>query len=172
MLDEIFYHVSYNTCALRNLVRSSLNFILSVQSGPFGPLRSEKYTQPSTDINCLTIDSQVCFHGRLFADCVKPSWCITRPTGPLGSTNQNWLCAKLLPIAVSIYPVVCVNSCRLLGTQHYSLCSNGSVCPPSACHPPPPTHPPTHPPPISAIRDITGPVKNSQKPAVNTARQS
>ena len=36
------------------------------------------------------------------------------------------------------------------------------------------THPPpTRPPPISAIRDITGPVKKlSQKPAVNTARQS
>ena len=33
--------------------------------------------------------------------------------------------------------------------------------------------PPTRPPPISAIRDITGPVKKlSQKPAVNTARQS
>ena len=38
-------------------------------------------------------------------------------------------------------------------------------------HPTPP--PPTRPPPISAIRDITGPVKKlSQKPAVNTARQS
>ena len=34
------------------------------------------------------------------------------------------------------------------------------------------THP-HPPPPISAIRDITGPVKKlSQKPAVNTARQS
>ena len=91
-----------------------------------------------------------------------------RPTQ--GSTNQNWLCAKLLPMAVSIYPVVCVHSCRLLGTQHYCLCSNGSFCPPGACHPPPP-HP--TPPPINAIRDITGPVKKlSQKPALNTARQS
>ena len=99
----------------------------------------------STDINCLAIDSQVCFHGRLFADRVKPSWCITGPTGSLGSTNQNWLCAKLLPMAVLIYPVVCVHSCRLLGAQHYCLCSNGSVCPPGACHPPPPPHP-THPP--------------------------
>ena len=36
-----------------------------------------------------------------------------------------------------------------------------------------PRRPPTRPPPISAIRDITGPVKKlSQKPAVNTARQS
>ena len=122
------------------------------------------------DINCLAIDSQVCFHGGLFADRVKPSWCITGSTGPLGSTNQNWLCAKLLPMAISTYPVVCVHSCRLLGTQHYCLCSNGSVCPPGACHPPPPPHPtapphppPTHPPPISAICDITGPVKNYLK---------
>ena len=109
---------------------------------------------------------QVCFHGRLFADCVKPSWCITGPTGPLGSTNQNWLCAKLLPIAVSIYPVVCVHSCCLLGAQHYCLCSNGSVCLPGACHPPtrtaPPHPPPTHPP-ISTICEITGSVKNSLK---------
>ena len=37
----------------------------------------------------------------------------------------------------------------------------------------PPHPPPTRPPPICAIRDITGPVKKlSQKPAVNTTRQS
>ena len=98
---------------------------------------------------------------------VKPSWCIAGPRGSLGSTNQNWLCARLLPMAVSIYPVVCVHSCRLLGTQHYCLCSNGSFCPPGACHPPPPppaTTPRHHPPPpINAIRDITGPVKNYLK---------
>ena len=75
---------------------------------------------------CLAIDSQVCFHGRLFADRVKLSWCITGPTGPLGSTNQNLLHAKLLPMAVLIYPVVCVHSCCQLGTQHYCLCSNSS----------------------------------------------
>ena len=114
------------------------------------------------DINCLAIDSQVCFHGWLFADRVKPSWCITGSTGPLGSTNQNLLCAKLLPMAVLIYPVVCVHSCCLLGTQHYCLCSNSSVCLPSACYPPPPSHP-THPPPISTICDITGPVKTISK---------
>ena len=127
------------------------------------------------EINRLAIDSQVCFHGWLFANRVKLSWYITGPAGPLGSTNQNWLCAKLLPMAVLIYPVVCVHSCRLLGTQHYCLCSNDSDCSPLACHLPPPPHPtPSHPPtPISAIRDITGPVKKlSQKPAVNTARQS
>ena len=51
-----------------------------------------------------TVDSQVCFHRQLFADLVKPSWYITGPVDPLGSTNQNWLGAKLLPMAVSIHP--------------------------------------------------------------------
>ena len=37
----------------------------------------------------MAIDGQVCFHRWLFADPVKPSWCITGPVGPLGSTNQN-----------------------------------------------------------------------------------
>ena len=43
-----------------------------------------------------------------------------------------------------------------------------------ATHPHRPTPlPPAHPLSISAIRDITGPVKKlSQEPAVNTARQS
>ena len=91
---------------------------------------------------------------------VRPCAPHTHPTGPLGSTNQNWLCAKLLPMAVSTHLVVLVHSCRLLGTQHYCLCSNGRVCPPSACHPPPPTHPFT---PYKRIRDITGAVKNYLK---------
>ena len=120
------------------------------------------------DINCLAIDSQVCFHGRLFADPVKPRWCITGPVGPLGSTNQNWLCAKLLPMAVLICPVVCVHSCHLLETQHYCLWPNGreglpSTCPPTPTIPPPPSHSPTHTPLISAICDITGVVKSIPK---------
>ena len=87
---------------------------------------------------------------------VKLSWCITGPVGPLGSTNQNWLGTKLLPMAILIYPVVCVHSCRLLGTQHYCLWSNGKEGQPSVC---PPTQPL-----ITAIRDITGVVKKlSQK---------
>ena len=101
-------------------------------------------------------------------------WCITGPVGLLGSTNENWLCARLLSMAVSVYPVVCVHSSRLLETQHYCLWPNGRKGPPSACppttttpHPLPPTHPL-----ISAIRDITLAVKKlSQKPAVNTAQQ-
>ena len=89
----------------------------------------------STNINCMAIDSQVCFHRQLFADPVKPSWCITGPVGPLGNTNQNWLGAKLLPIAVSIYPVVCVHLCHLLRAQHHCLWPNGREGPPSACPP-------------------------------------
>ena len=117
------------------------------------------------DINCLAIDGQVCFHRWPFADPVKLGWCITWPVGPLGSTNQNWLCTKLLPMAVSIYPVACVHSCRLLGTHHYCLCSDGSEGPPSLlAHPPPPPPAPFHLHPfISAIRDITGIVKNYLK---------
>ena len=81
-----------------------------------------------------------------FFNPIKPHWCITGPFGPLGSTNQNWLLARLLPMAVLIYPVVCVHSCHLLRTQHHCLQSNNREGPPSAC---PPSHhistPPTHP---------------------------
>ena len=132
----------------------------------------------SQDINCLAIDSQVCIHGRLFANPVKLSWCITGPVGPLGSTNQNWLCAKLLPMAVSIYSVVCVHSCCLLGTQHCCLWSNGRGAHfwlarpglmaggptfglPARSHRPHPLSP-AHPL-IRVIRDITGVVKNYLK---------
>ena len=66
----------------------------------------------------MAIDGQVCFHRWPFADPVKPRWCITGPVGTLGSTNENWLCARLLSMAVLIYPVVCVHSCCLLRTQH------------------------------------------------------
>ena len=117
----------------------------------------------STDINCLAIDSQVCFHGRLFADRVRPHRCITGPVGPLGCTNQSWCGVKLLAMSVLTHPVGCVHICHLLVGQHHSIHLNGRFFPPMACHPPPPHRPPTHPPPISAIRDITGPVKNYLK---------
>ena len=88
----------------------------------------------------MAIDSQVCLHRRLFADPVKPSWCITGPVGPLVSTNQNWLGAKLLSMAVLIHPVVCVHPCRLLRAQHHCLWPNGREGPPSACPPTTPLH--------------------------------
>ena len=62
----------------------------------------------SRNLKCMAIDSQVCFYGRFFADPVKPGWCIIGPVSPLGSTNQNWLGAKLLPMAISIYPALCM----------------------------------------------------------------
>ena len=62
--------------------------------------------RPEASTTYLAIDSQVFFHRRLFADPVKLAWCIIGPVWPLGSTNQNWLGAKLLPMAVSTYPVV------------------------------------------------------------------
>ena len=95
----------------------------------------------------MAVDGQVCFHRRPFADPVKPSWCITGHVGSLGSINQILLSAKLLPMAVSIYPVVCVHPCHLLRAQHYCLWSNGKEGSPSACPPtPPPPSPPIHPP--------------------------
>ena len=129
---------------------------------------------PRTSTAWLYVDGQVCFHRRLFANPVKPSWCITGPVGPLWSTNQDWLGAKLLPMAILIYPVVCVHPCRLLRAQHHCLWPDGREGPPSGCPltPTTPCPPPTHPL-ISAIRDITGVVKKlSQKQAVNAARQS
>ena len=82
----------------------------------------------------------------LFANPVGLCWCITGPVGPLGSINQNWLCARLLSMTILIYPVVCVHSCHLPGTQHHCLWPNRrgpafilSICPLL------PTHPPTHP---------------------------
>ena len=87
----------------------------------------------------MAIDGQVCFQRRLFANPVKLQWCITGPIGPLRSTNQNWLCARLLPMAVLIYPVVCVHSCQLLWTQYHYLWPNGRTsphCPPTSTNPP------------------------------------
>ena len=81
--------------------------------------------------------SQVCFHRRLFTNPVKLRLCITGSVGPLGSTNQNWWGAKLLPMAVLIYPVDCVYLWHLLRAQHHYLCPTGKENLPSAL----PTHP-------------------------------
>ena len=78
----------------------------------------------------MVIDGQFCFHGQLLADTVKPSWCIT---GPIWSLDSTKLCARLLPMAVSVYPVVCVRSCHPLGTQHFCLWPNCREGPASAC---------------------------------------
>ena len=65
-----------------------------------------------------------------------------RACGALGSTNQNWLGAKLLPMAVSVYPVVCVHPCHPLRTQHHCLWPKGREGPHSVCPstPTPPIH--------------------------------
>ena len=97
----------------------------------------------------LGLDSQVCFHGRLFAHRVRPHRGITGPVGPLGFTNQSWCGVKLLAMSVLTHPVGCVHICHLLVGQHHSINLNGRFCPPTACHPPPPPHPtplpPAHP---------------------------
>ena len=105
---------------------------------------------PETSTTYVAIDSQVCFYRQLFSNLVRTFSCITGPVGPLGSTNQNWWDVKLLPIAVLIYPVVCVHLCHLLRTQHHYLCPNGWENPPLACPPTPTipqpllTHPHSH----------------------------
>ena len=93
----------------------------------------------------MTIHNQVCFHRRLFANCVKPHGCITGPVGPLGCTNQSWCGVKLLTMSVLTHPVGCVHICDLLRRQHHSMHPNGSFCLPLACQPPPPPsrHPTT-----------------------------
>ena len=123
----------------------------------------------SRSINHVSIDGQVCFHRWLFTNPVRPHWCISGPVGPLGSTNQNWLCARVPPMAVAIYPVVCVHSCHLLRTQHHYLLPNGRKGLPLACPPisTTPFHPPTH------YKQhpwyYRGCKKLPQKPAVNNA---
>ena len=87
----------------------------------------------SRNIDYVAIDCQVCFHRWLFANPVKLYWTITGPVGPLGSTNQNWLGARLLPMAISIYPVVCVHSCHQLEALHHCLWPNVREGPPLAC---------------------------------------
>ena len=74
----------------------------------------------------MTIHSQVCFHRWLFADRVRPHWCITGPVGPLGCTNQSWCGVKLPTMSVSTHPVGCVHICHLLRGQHHSMHPNGS----------------------------------------------
>ena len=127
----------------------------------------------------MALDGQVCFHGWLFANAVKLCWCIMGSVGPMGSTNQNWLCVRLLPMAVSVYLVVCVRT-FLLSAGNTALLSvaqwQGEPAfglptppPPPSHHPLPPTNPPTttHRPPthplISDTHDITVVIKNYLK---------
>ena len=120
----------------------------------------------------VAIDSQVCFHRRLFANPMKLHWCITGPVKSLESINQNWWGTKLLPISVLIYPVDCVHLCHLLRIQYHCLSPDGRENPPSACPPTPttPFHPPT--PLYMTPVIIQGVVRNYQKLVVNTVWQS
>ena len=123
----------------------------------------------------MAIDGQVLLSHTAFCQPCETELVHYKACRPTGSTNQNWLVTKLLPMAVSIYAVVCVHSCRLLRAQYHCLWPNGREGPPLACAPTPITRPPppTHLPLINVIRDITGVVKKlSQKPAVNNAQQS
>ena len=82
----------------------------------------------------------------VFSNPVKSHWCITGPVGPLGSTYQNCLGARLLPMAISIYPVLCIHLCCPLRTQQHYLRPNGREGPTSACPPTSTISPPCLPP--------------------------
>ena len=98
----------------------------------------------------LAKDCQVCFHGGLFANPVKPQRCTTEPVGPLDGINKDVSGAKLLLTIIPVYPVdfchilwilhVATCFCPLLKTQHHCMCPNGSCNLPLASHPSPPTH--------------------------------
>ena len=88
-----------------------------------------------------TIDSQVCFHRRSFANPVKPRQSTTGSMGPLMGTNKAAWGVKLLLTTVSSCQVDCGIFCALLRTWHCCLPPCGWCCPPSASHPPPtPAH--------------------------------
>ena len=70
----------------------------------------------------LQISSQVYYHRWLFADPVKPSWCITGLVEPPRSTNQNYCYVKLLPMSILTYFVGYVHLCHLLGAPQHCLC--------------------------------------------------
>ena len=96
-------------------------------------------------INCLAINGQVCFHRWLFADPVRPCWCIKGPVGPLGSTNQNcvpdccqWLSRSILWFVY--FPVVCweqsTTVCGLMAERAHLRLAYPPLPPPAPSHPP------------------------------------
>ena len=64
----------------------------------FLPVQERYIHVLSRNTNCLTIDGQVCFYRRLFADAVKPRRCISWSWGaliglhgvPNCSSRQSW----------------------------------------------------------------------------------
>ena len=118
-------------------------------------------------MNCVTVHSEVCFHRRLFADRVRPNWCITGPVGPLGRTNQSWCGAKLLTMSVSTHPVGCIHIINFVTYwgDGAALCTLVAAFArlwlathPHRPTPLPPTHPPTHPPTLPPTHPPTHPL--------------
>ena len=111
---------------------------------------------------CVAMDGQVCFHEWLFAGPVKLCWCITGPVGPLGSTNQNWLCQTAanghlgLSCGLCTFLLSAGNTALLLSVAQWQGGPTFSL--PTHPHHPCPL-PPTHPL-ISDTRDIIMAVKN------------
>ena len=109
-----------------------------------------RYLETSTV--CMAIHSQVCFHRQLFADRVKPHWCITGPMEPLGCTNQSWCGVKLLTMSVLTHPVGCVHICHTCWEASTVLCTliTGFARLRLATHP----HHPTPPHPLPPVHHL------------------
>ena len=132
----------------------------------------------SRNINyvAIAIDSQVCFHRHLFANPVKPHWCITGPVGHWGALIRigvvpscyQWPSRSILWIVyISVtYWGHSTTDCALTAVKSRLQVS----------HPPRPTPTPlpsTYLPLIHDTCDITGVVTmQSKKPAVNNEWQS
>ena len=90
---------------------------------------TDSFSDPVKPRWCIVVSFQTAFFHFIFTITKKRSvnetaWVHCRSccrNEPLGSTDQNCLRARLLPMAISIYPVVCVHSCRLLRAQYHCL---------------------------------------------------
>ena len=109
MSDLITVHVTGFTKIVLISTRNEIHFIADYKTYTLALPKNTKH---------IAIDSQVCFHGRLIADPVKPSWCNTGSVGPVGGTNKDVTGARLVPTTVSTCPVDSVPFCHSLKTQH------------------------------------------------------
>ena len=88
----------------------------------------------------MSIDSQVCFHRWLFADAVRPRWCITGPVGPL--VRIGWVpdCCQWRSWSILWFVYILAphweHSATVCGLMAGMACLQ-------LAHPPTPTTPPT-----------------------------
>ena len=92
----------------------------------------------SRNIKYMSTDSQVCFHGWLFASPIQLHWYITGMWSHWGALIRIGGVLNFCQCpSVLTYPVDCVHLCHLLRAQHHCLCPNGRENLPLACSPTP-----------------------------------